>query len=107
MSGDVHVQFYEQRWGKFLTLTHLLRFMATIKTKTTTASQLFKRLNSYAKDHYLYRALREFGRIIKSVSVISWRHVNLQGEYDFTNVTTNHFQAKHFDMEKILKFKVA
>ena len=178
----------------------ILRFMATIKTKTTTASQLFKRLNSYAKDHYLYRALREFGRIIKSIfilnyisdvnlrqqiekqlnkielsnkfsravffsnnqefsdgskeeqiliaicksfiqnciilwnylylsqllinkktleekeqllkiikanSVISWRHVNLQGEYDFTNVTTNHFQAKHFDMEKILKFKVA
>jgi hypothetical protein len=24
MSGDVHVQFYEQRWGKFLALTRLV-----------------------------------------------------------------------------------
>lgn len=24
MSGDVHVQFCEQRWGKFLALTHLV-----------------------------------------------------------------------------------
>lgn len=45
---------------------NVLRFMATIKTRHTTASQLFKRLSSYAKDHPLYRALKEFGRIVKS-----------------------------------------
>ncbi len=44
----------------------ILRFMATIKLRYSSASQLFKRLSSYAKDHPLYRALKEFGRIIKS-----------------------------------------
>jgi TnpA family transposase len=31
----------------------ILRFVATIKLKETTASQLFKRLNSYSKHHPL------------------------------------------------------
>jgi len=34
----------------------ILRFMTTIKLKETAASQLFKRLSSYAKDHPLYIA---------------------------------------------------
>ena len=34
--------------------------------KETTASQLFKRLNSYSKQHPLYQALKEFGKIPKS-----------------------------------------
>ena len=50
----------------------VLRFMATIKTRHTTASQLFKRLSSYAKDHPLYKALKEFGRIIKSQFILSY-----------------------------------
>jgi len=44
----------------------ILRFVATIKLKEATASQLFKRLNSYARQHPLYVALKEFGRIPKS-----------------------------------------
>lgn len=44
----------------------ILRLVATIKLKEATASQLFKRLNSYARQHPLYVALREFGRIPKS-----------------------------------------
>jgi len=44
----------------------ILRFMATIKLKETTASQLFRRLNSYATHHPLYQALKEFGKIPKS-----------------------------------------
>jgi TnpA family transposase len=35
----------------------ILRFIATIKLKETTASQLFRRLNSYSKQHPLYQAL--------------------------------------------------
>src|SRR6185369_6152100 len=44
----------------------ILRFVATIKLKEATTSQLFKRLNSYARQHPLYVALKEFGRIPKS-----------------------------------------
>jgi len=34
--------------------------------KEATASQLFRRLNSYSKHHPLYQALKEFGKIPKS-----------------------------------------
>jgi TnpA family transposase len=44
----------------------ILRFIATIKLKEATASQLFKRLNSYSRQHTLYSALKEFGKIPKS-----------------------------------------
>ncbi len=47
----------EDQWDE------VLRFIATIRMKITTASQLFKRLNSYSKQHPLYRALKEFGKI--------------------------------------------
>lgn len=50
----------------------ILRFMATINLKQVTASQLFKRLSSYAKDHPLYQALKEFGRIIKSLFILTY-----------------------------------
>jgi TnpA family transposase len=44
----------------------ILRFIATINLKEATASQLFKRLNSYSRQHPLYHALKEFGKIPKS-----------------------------------------
>lgn len=50
----------------------ILRFMVTIKTHHASASQLFKRLSSYAKDHPLYRALKEFGRIIKTQFILTF-----------------------------------
>lgn len=50
----------------------ILRFMATIKLNYATASQLFKRLSSYAKETPLYKALKEFGRIIKSIYVLTY-----------------------------------
>jgi TnpA family transposase len=46
--------------------------MATIKLKVATASQLFKRLNSYSKQHPLYRALKEFGRMPKSLFILKY-----------------------------------
>ncbi|MCD8543216.1 MAG: transposase, partial [Gammaproteobacteria bacterium] len=52
----------------------ILRFMVTIKLKHTTASQLFKRLSSYAKNNPLYKALKEFGRIIKSIFILTYYH---------------------------------
>ena len=50
----------------------ILRFMATIKLNKVSASQLFKRLSSYAKDNPLYKALKEFGRIIKSLFILTY-----------------------------------
>jgi TnpA family transposase len=40
----------------------ILRFIATIKLKETTASDIFRRLNSYSKQHGLYQALKAFGQ---------------------------------------------
>ena len=50
----------------------ILRFIATIKLKHTTASQLFKRLSSYSKQHPLYKAMKEFGRIIKTIFLLKY-----------------------------------
>ena len=38
----------------------------TIKERKTTATQLLKRLTSYSRQHKLYTALKEFGKIIKT-----------------------------------------
>ncbi len=50
----------------------ILRFSATIKLKHTTASQLFKQLNSYSRQHALYRALKEFGKIPKTLFILKY-----------------------------------
>lgn len=41
--------------------------------KVTTASQLFKRLNSYSRQHPLYQALKEFGEIPKTLFILKYR----------------------------------
>ena len=50
----------------------LLRLIATIKLKETTASDIFRRLNSYSKQHSLYRTLKAFGQIIKSLFILRY-----------------------------------
>jgi len=50
----------------------VLRLMVTIKLKEATASQILKRLSSYAKQNPLYRAVKEFGRIIKSDFLLTY-----------------------------------
>src|SRR6267378_5861949 len=46
--------------------------LSTIKLKKTTASEIFRRLNSYSKQHTLYRALKTFGKIIKSIFILRY-----------------------------------
>ncbi len=65
-SRAINLKLLETHWDD------ILRFMATIKLKHTTSSNLFKRLNSYAKDHPLYKALKEFGRLIKSIFILTY-----------------------------------
>ncbi|HNB20070.1 MAG TPA: Tn3 family transposase [Agitococcus sp.] len=55
-----------QQWDE------ILRFVATIRLKMTTASQLFKRLNSYSRQHPLYSALKEFGKIPKTLFILQY-----------------------------------
>jgi TnpA family transposase len=50
----------------------ILRMIATIKLKEVTASDLFRRLNSYSKQHTLYRALKAFGQIPKSLFILRY-----------------------------------
>ena len=64
----INTKLIEENWDD------ILRFVATIKLKHTTASQLFKRLNSYSNQHPLYQALKEFGKIIKTLFIL--RYVN-------------------------------
>ena len=62
----INPQIIEENWDS------ILRFVATIKLKRTTASQLFKRLNSYSNQHPLYQALKEFGKIIKTLFILRY-----------------------------------
>ena len=50
----------------------VLRLIATIRLKMATASQLFKRLNSYSRQHPLYRAMKEFGKAPKTVFILKY-----------------------------------
>ena len=65
-SGYVNALVVESHWDE------ILRFIATIKLKGTTASQLFRRLNSYSRQHNLYRALKAFGQIPKSTFILRY-----------------------------------
>jgi len=57
----INTKLIEKYWDK------ILRMLVTIKLGETSASQIFKRLNSYSRnDNPLYLAIKEFGRIVKS-----------------------------------------
>jgi len=62
----INSQVIQKHWDS------ILRFAATINLKEATASQLFKRLSSYARNHPLYRALKQFGRIIKTIFLLQY-----------------------------------
>lgn len=60
----INIEIIEEHWDD------ILRLIATIKLKETTASQLFKRLSSYSKKHPLYTAIKAFGQIIKTIFLL-------------------------------------
>ena len=63
---SINLKLIKKQWE------NILRFMTSLKLKEASPSQLFKRLSSYAKDHPLYRALKEFGRIIKLIFILTY-----------------------------------
>ena len=50
----------------------ILRIMVSIKLQKCTASQILKRLNSYSKQNPLHKALKEYGRILKSIFILHY-----------------------------------
>lgn len=62
--GRVNTKIIRDNWDDFL------RFVTTIKLKETPASQLFFRLSSYSRQHPLYRASKEFGKIPKTLFLL-------------------------------------
>lgn len=50
----------------------LLRLVATIKLKEAAASDIFRRLNSHSHQHRLYKAMKAFGQIIKSLFILRY-----------------------------------
>jgi len=50
----------------------ILRLVVTIKLKETSASQLFRRLSAYSRQHPLYQAIKEFGKIIKTLFLLTY-----------------------------------
>ena len=62
----INIKIIREHWDD------ILRFITTIKLKETTASQLFKRLSSYSKNHPLYTAIKAFGQIIKTIFILKF-----------------------------------
>jgi TnpA family transposase len=62
----LNIELIKQNWDD------ILRFAATIKLRYASSSQLFKRLNSYSKQHTLYKALKEFGRLRKTLYILRY-----------------------------------
>lgn len=62
----IDLELIEENWD------NILRLVATIKLKEATASQILKRLSSYAKDNPLYKGLKEFGKLIKTIFLLTY-----------------------------------
>ncbi len=65
-SREIKWQLIESQWDE------ILRFMASFLSGKCLASQLFNRLNSYAGDHPLYKALKELGRVEKTLFILRY-----------------------------------
>lgn len=62
----IKTKVIEQNWD------NILRMVATLKSREATASQLFKRLSSYSRQHPMYNAIKEFGKIIKTLFILKY-----------------------------------
>ncbi|MFH0754947.1 MAG: Tn3 family transposase, partial [Candidatus Omnitrophota bacterium] len=62
----VDIKAIEDEWD------NILRLVVTIKLKHTTASQLFQRLSHYSRQHPLYRAIKNFGKLIKTIFLLRY-----------------------------------
>ena len=70
IAPDMRVNFEQlvEQWD------NILRFVASIKLGYVQASTLLKRLNSYSRQHPLYRALKDLGRLYKTDYILRYVH---------------------------------
>ena len=68
-SERINVRLIAKYWDD------ILRFITTIKLRQTSASQLFRRLNSYSRQHPLYKAIKEFGKIFKTLYLLKYTDI--------------------------------
>jgi TnpA family transposase len=86
----------EEQWDE------VLRLIASIKLRKATASQIFKRLSSYSLENPLYKALKEFGRIIKSIFILVYYHdlqlrQSIQKQLNLVELSNKFSKAVFFD----------
>jgi len=65
-SGCINTDLIEQNWDD------ILRLVTSVKLNKCTASQIFKRLNSYSEQHPVYKALKEYGKIFKTIFILRY-----------------------------------
>ena len=65
-------KFHRCQQHKAWTWDDLLRLAATIRLKEETASNIFRRLNSYSRQLSLYVAMKAFGQMIKSLLILRY-----------------------------------
>src|SRR5450759_3558033 len=86
-SGHIDVELIEGNWDD------ALRFVATIRLTEATASELFRSLNSYSKQHALYRTLKAFGKILKSIFIL--RYIDDVGLRQAIDGQLNKIESSH------------
>ena len=64
--GKVNVRDISSNWGE------VLRLMASIRTGTVTTSLILKKLANYPRQNGLAKALREIGKIERSLFGLAW-----------------------------------
>jgi TnpA family transposase len=64
--ANINTQIIEKEWDS------ILRLVTSIKLKTTILSQILKRLNSYAHQNPLYLALKELGKVVRTIFLLRY-----------------------------------
>jgi TnpA family transposase len=99
----IDVKLIENNWDD------ILRLVATIKLKEATASQILKRLSSYAKDHPLYKGLKEFGKLIKTIFILTYMNElefrqSIQKQLNKIELSNKFSDAVFFDNNQEFKY---
>ena len=66
VGNPIQTKLIEEQWDE------IMRMVVSIKLKHTTASTLLKRLGSYSQQHRLYLALRELGRVVRTLFLLKY-----------------------------------
>ena len=90
-SAYINEEIIIEQWDR------ILRLLCTIKLKETLPSNILKRLSSYSKQNPLYKAIKETGRIYKTIFLLKYYdEVNLRQriEKQLNRIELSHHFAK-------------